>query len=588
MRIHSLSISSYRGIKQLLWKPRSSLTCLIGPGDSCKTTILDAISVVMSPRNSISFSDADFYNGNTQEPIVIEVVITDLDKEIISLDALGSHVCGVTKDGILNTDPQDGDIKALAIRLTVDETLEPSWEVYKPNDDNVQPKYLTASMRIKFGVFRVDERSDTHLRWTRGSALSAITNGADRALPTTVEAQRSARAAVFQIENDNLYQAASEAKKASNTFGAKIYDKLQVGLDPEALNTGHSLVLHNGLIPLTREGLGTKRLVSLGIQEASKVGANIILIDEIESSLEPHRLHHLLHTLLKRSGEDNVQIIFTSHSPLVVERLGSEGLAITRTDRGESTVRYIPKEVASLDQGALQKMIRSGPSAMLAKRVVVVEGATEMGMIRALTETWDDARVQEGQPPLAAIGTAVRNGSSDKEALKRAQALASLGYEVLSLIDSDNPLRSEESAAQEAGVISLRWGDGLCLESRILRDLPLKAISKIVDMAITFKLEDVDNIDTATTAIFESIYSQLPREHEINKSYGIDLEKWSSVLSEDIIKDTIARVAVKKGWFKDEQRGYRLGGLLLDERESLTSTPTSLILGRLKRFVYDR
>ena len=177
MRIHQMTVSNFRGIKTLTWRPKGNLTCLIGPGDSTKTTILDALGLLLTTRTSVGLCDADFYDGKVETPISIEAVLTDLPNDLISLDGLGAFICGVAQDGTVKTDPEEGDTKGLAVRFSADDSLEPIWQVFKPDAPEITPKHLTVTLRAKFGVFRVDERVDTHLRWGRGSALAAITGG---------------------------------------------------------------------------------------------------------------------------------------------------------------------------------------------------------------------------------------------------------------------------------------------------------------------------------------------------------------------------------------------------------------------------
>jgi len=42
MQIRQVEIRHFRGIESLTWRPPGKFACLIGPGDSSKTTILDA------------------------------------------------------------------------------------------------------------------------------------------------------------------------------------------------------------------------------------------------------------------------------------------------------------------------------------------------------------------------------------------------------------------------------------------------------------------------------------------------------------------------------------------------------------------
>lgn len=577
-----MTVSNFRGIKTLTWRPKGNLTCLIGPGDSTKTTILDALGLLLTTRTSVGLCDADFYDGKVETPISIEAVLTDLPNDLISLDGLGAFICGVAQDGTVKTDPEEGDTKGLAVRFSADDSLEPIWQVFKPDAPEITPKHLTVTLRAKFGVFRVDERVDTHLRWGRGSALAAITGGVTGAASTTVDAQRAARKAVFDSTEPSLTDAAAKVKVASNTFGASNFRNLRVGLDPQALNTGYGLVLHDGEVPLTGSGLGTRRLTSLGIQEARTVGANAVLIDEVETGLEPHRLSHLLR-LLKKRAENGAQIIMTTHAPLVVEYFGTNGLAVVRrSEDGTVTIKEVPEELASLDNSAMQRMIRSGPSAMLARQIAVVEGSTEMGALRALSEHWDEEQMNANKEPLAVAGTAIRNGDSDEQALKRAECLAELGYAAAALIDSDKALADEEAAAVAAGATVIRWGDGMALEDRIANDLPEGKLKDLISAAIQASPEE-DAI--AQEAIRNAVSARLSGTPTLT---GIDPSQWAADTSLPIaeIRKAIAKASGKNKWFKDEQRGMVLGELLHSLWADIKDTPLGQRISELRAFTY--
>ena len=63
MIIYHLKIENFRGIRTLDWHLNGRVLCLIGPNDSTKTTILDAIELVMLPRYNAQITDADFHHG---------------------------------------------------------------------------------------------------------------------------------------------------------------------------------------------------------------------------------------------------------------------------------------------------------------------------------------------------------------------------------------------------------------------------------------------------------------------------------------------------------------------------------------------
>ena len=70
-----LSIERFRGIKCLTWRPGPGVNLILGGGDVGKTTILDAISLLLSPTNSASVLDSDYNLRNEEAEFCIEAVI---------------------------------------------------------------------------------------------------------------------------------------------------------------------------------------------------------------------------------------------------------------------------------------------------------------------------------------------------------------------------------------------------------------------------------------------------------------------------------------------------------------------------------
>ncbi len=62
MRIKHVEIRNFRGIKSLCWTVKKDFNCIIGPGDTCKTTILSALDYALSLRSGMFFNDSDFFN----------------------------------------------------------------------------------------------------------------------------------------------------------------------------------------------------------------------------------------------------------------------------------------------------------------------------------------------------------------------------------------------------------------------------------------------------------------------------------------------------------------------------------------------
>lgn len=83
-KIHTLKINNFRGIdsfEQVFGL--NDFVCIIGRGDSGKSTILEAISYVLNPNWNLTIKDTDFHNCNVSTPIEIEVSLYDLPKKLI-------------------------------------------------------------------------------------------------------------------------------------------------------------------------------------------------------------------------------------------------------------------------------------------------------------------------------------------------------------------------------------------------------------------------------------------------------------------------------------------------------------------------
>ena len=96
-KIYSLSIKNFRGINEFHQVFNSDLICLIGRGDSGKSTILEAISYVLSASWNHSFFDNDFHNCNTNSAIIIEATLKDLPPDLIREDKFGLYLRGLDR-----------------------------------------------------------------------------------------------------------------------------------------------------------------------------------------------------------------------------------------------------------------------------------------------------------------------------------------------------------------------------------------------------------------------------------------------------------------------------------------------------------
>lgn len=131
MKLRKITIKNFRGVKELDWSlPSGDIYCLIGKGDSSKSTILEAIRYAFYPQWNLTLSDSDFYQCKVENAIAIEVTIGDLVEEFCSLTKYGHCLRGWDAVALRLTDEPDDHLeRVLTVRLTVEKDLEPKWMV---------------------------------------------------------------------------------------------------------------------------------------------------------------------------------------------------------------------------------------------------------------------------------------------------------------------------------------------------------------------------------------------------------------------------------------------------------------------------
>ena len=217
-------------------------------------------------------------------------------------------------------------------------------------------------------------------RWGRGSALTRNTDDLKEVNRVIVSAQREARDAVAAAPLEKLKAAATKAQTAAQKLGVKIDADYRPALEASSVSVGvGQLSLHHGEIPVRAAGLGSRRLNALALQTLSVESGAVFLIDEVEHGLEPHRLRHLLRELQKAPGTTG-QVLLTTHSEIPLEELTSNLLYLVRCEDGTTTISCVGK--------GLQNLARSNPEALLARRVLVCEGPTEVGLCNGLRNAW--------------------------------------------------------------------------------------------------------------------------------------------------------------------------------------------------------
>ncbi len=90
MRIVALEVQNFRGIKHgKIPFPVKRVLCLVGTGDSTKSTLFEAIRWDLLQGWIINATDSDFYHCDAAKPIIIRGSYTELPKSLLSEEKYG-------------------------------------------------------------------------------------------------------------------------------------------------------------------------------------------------------------------------------------------------------------------------------------------------------------------------------------------------------------------------------------------------------------------------------------------------------------------------------------------------------------------
>ena len=562
MKITHLKIENFKGIRELSWALSNRMLCLIGPGDSTKTTILDAIEFALWPSWNLQIVDNDFFQGNTATPICIEVTIGELPQEFYSDDKYGLHLRGNIFEN--NDEPKDGDDYYLTVQLKIDESLEPEWRVVNNRSDG---KSIPYKDRAKLCVNRVGLSIDKDFTLGRNSVLNRI-GSKDAGIENFIlSVSRSACATANESELCDTSNIMGQMTKSAKEFGVKPRETYCTKIDIKSFNMSVSAIsVHDGKVPLRAFGLGTRKLISMGMNVNCSDAGAITLIDEIETGIEPYRLRQLL-SKLGRMVEQNGQVIITSHSPVVVTELNIDNIVITRSVGGKTECRVPPSE--------LQGTIRASSEALLSPRVIMCEGKTECGICKGLDEYFKS----QGSCGSAYAGVSFIDGGGGDWAWKRAKALCELGYNVLLFMDSDDKQNNTNADALVAnGVTVIRWSNEVSTEQQIFKDMPWPAMQELIDLAADFKGKE---------SVLASMKFHLA---SVGSTDCLDISKWSfDNCQQSEFRKIVGALAKKKDneWYKNIDQGEKVGQIIMNHHDPAgDASDLARVIRELKQWIY--
>lgn len=444
--IRQLRIERFRGIENLKWNPTPGLNIILGGGDVGKTTILEAIALLLSPTNNITISEADYLNRETALGFKISAVVSLPSASEVSQQQkfswpwewTGSEaVVPMSLDSDDDLPAPKDPVYCLHVRGTSE--LELVWEILQPND---QADPLSTAVRKNVGVVRLsgDDRNDRDLRLVFGSALDRLLD--DQGLRARIAKQ------VAEIDLDASLSL--DAKTAlSSLEDALAKNALPSGLELGLTSSqGISIGALIGLLaekkkdlrlPLSSWGAGTRRMATLEIAAATQSKSRISIIDEVERGLEPYRVRKLISSLQSQQ----TQTFVTTHSPIAIK------------SASKACLWYLDAvgAIGELSHAKIEEQQRRDPETFLSRLAVIAEGPTEVGFALHLLR-----KAVKGD--LLDHGIRVCDGQGTPATLGLLEAMGTGGLKIAAFADGG------EAEPGRWKVVKARMGDYLFQWSR--------------------------------------------------------------------------------------------------------------------------
>lgn len=529
--VRKLEVENFRCLKSFTWEPSAGINCLIGPGDSGKSSILDAIDYCLGARRNLQITDTDFHNLDVNEPIRVCITLGNLDDKLKNGETYGFYLRGYdATTGEIADEPEAGLETVLTLQLTVASDLEPQWALVSERAaSQSQTRNLNWVDRQRIAPTRLGVFSDHHLSWRKGSILNRISEERADASAALIAAAREMRTEFGEQAKEQLAATLGIVTEAANELGIPVGAEVKAMLDAHSVSiSGGTISLHNEAgIPLKGLGLGSSRLLVAGLQRRASENSAIVLVDELEYGLEPHRIIRLIDALGAKERTPPLQAFITTHSPVAVRELSGKQLFVVREVDGTHGANVVGTA------NDIQGTIRMYPEALLAPSVLVCEGATEVGLMRGL----DQFRIANGKRSITARGIGLVDGGGTNT-FRRANAFLSLGYRTAVLRDSDAPMTPQlERTFTDGGGTVLSWSPGNALEDELFASLSDNGVDGLLAKAIELK---------ETAHINEHIKSASDNEKDLE---AIQTDAFLEMSPEN--RNILAAAAKSgAGWFK--------------------------------------
>lgn len=418
MRLIELKLKNFRCYKDLTSIKVGDLTCILGKNDVGKSTILEALDAFFNGNIDKGDLNTDLETG----AIEITCIFDEVPKKIVldsSVDTSPLDECILNTNGHLeikkefkigksiskathlianhpthekllnllslkNTplknlaDEIEADLERVnrsknppirkAIREKIDgqlETIEIKLEGSLDTDNNLKTIWSKLKTYLPvFSIFKVDKNIDDKDKDVQDPMKHAVKESL--AVPRIVELLEEIEKEVKENSTEVAELTIEKLKDIDESLAEKL--KSDFNKSPTWDRIFDLTLLNEKNIPLNKRGSGVRRLVLLSFFQAqaekrkfeNNVPSIIYAIEEPETSQHPNHQLILIKAFQELSEQDNIQVLFTTHSSNLVKEIPVESLIYLHIDEDDLHIEYgVDKDGEGINEATLDMIVKS-------------------------------------------------------------------------------------------------------------------------------------------------------------------------------------------------------------------------------------
>ncbi|MGI8815318.1 MAG: ATP-dependent nuclease [Pseudonocardia sp.] len=512
-------ISNFRGIQDgSVDLHRHSL--LVGGNNIGKSTICEAIDLVLGPERLFRrpvIDEHDFYRstylptvvGGDQPEVEVEVILTGLTHAAQRRFRGHLRKWSIAKSEFADVEADESEIEwALPVKFvgrfeTDEEDFVGGTFFSHPVQESVRDDGETLPIGSGLAAFtrehkrhcgflylRAHRTGNRALSFQRGSLIDIIVRlEAERFGPLWEQALGEVRTVRLVNDVEGFTRISESVRSRVGRFIKLIDDASAIDIGVSSLTREHLrevLTLFVAAepgghgVPFNRLSTGSLNLIVFAmltyIAELKGESSVIFAMEEPEIALPPHAQRRLVDFITSRMG----QSIVTTHSPYVISRFDPDRIvALTRVGAGELRGRGIELP-GDFKIKRYKENVRQFSEAVLARAVLVVEGATEAALLPVVADVLDrDPAVDYVHPDL--LGLSIFDAGNDVSVPAYAPVFSGMQKIVYGIHDTPRDLFKPEVTAKSSSFDIYRVIPHKGVEDLLVSEVSIAAQRRFLD-----------------------------------------------------------------------------------------------------------